>query len=152
MCADLLKTAAASACDCRREFISLAEVNNTVLLQCVASSSPPLLPLHTCKALMSRLKRSSSSSSSGAQALQLLQATVACQAACAHLHSASLAMAFLPSAAASAAPSSSTAAALGTSAAFSSWASLRSCWFSFNSGVFLLLLPLLLPLFCRCCC
>jgi hypothetical protein len=126
MCADLLRgSAAPSSAGCRREFISIADVNTTLLLQCLLLSSPPQIPLLTCKALMPRIKRHSSST------LQLLLATVACQAASAHLHSASLTLA---------SPSAAAADDSVSPSLVNCWSSLRACWFSYSAGLLLLLL------------
>ena len=106
---DLFKGVSGSILDSHRELIAVTEINNTVLLQCIASASPPALPLQTARALASRIRRLGGSDCS-------LMAAVTCQACSGHAHAAWL--------------------ALTMSMTADSWGCLRMCWVSYRTGDF----------------
>jgi hypothetical protein len=109
ICSDAIYREGASASDTARHIISAVELNNSVFLQCVASVAPPVLPLQTCRALASRLKRRTS--------IKLLPAAVECQCVAASLHSLLLASS-----------SSDTLSALGL------WSIVKCSWAAYSNG------------------
>jgi CO/xanthine dehydrogenase FAD-binding subunit len=108
---DLFRGVSGSMLDSNRELIAITEVNNTVLLQCIASASPPSLPLQTARALATRIRRRGGSDCS------LLMVAATCQTCSGHAHAARLAL------------TSSSPTLL-----VDSWSSLRMCWFSYKTG------------------
>jgi hypothetical protein len=79
---DLFRGVSGSMLDSNRELIAITEVNNMVMLQCIASASPPSLPLQTARALATRIRRRSGSDCG------LLMVAASCQTCSGHAHAA----------------------------------------------------------------